>query len=122
MMNSQLYQRLTEIAAAQSTVSYSELGDLLGLDMSNADDRLRIGEMLDEINHAEHSASRPMISAVVVHSQEGVPGAGFFVCARELGRLSGRDRQSELAFFVHELRRVHTHWAASKHAQSQFRK
>jgi len=85
-MNSQLYQRLIDIAAAQSTVHYSDLADLLALDMSSPDDRFRIGEMLDEINHLEHEAGRPMISSVVIHSQEGLPGTGFFrLCARTRG-------------------------------------
>ena len=120
-MNSQLYQRLIDIAAAQSTAPYSDLADLLGLDMSSPDDRLRIGEMLDEINHSEHEAGRPMISSVVVHSQEGLPGAGFFVCARELGALTTRNRQDELAFFVEELRRVHDYWGGSSHGKSRTR-
>lgn len=109
-MNSELYQHLIDIAAAQSTVPYSDLGKIMGFDMSRPDDRLRIGEMLDEINNSEHKAGRPMISSVVVHSQEGLPGAGFFVCARELGVLTTKNRQDELAFFVGELRRVHDYW------------
>jgi hypothetical protein len=117
-MNSQIYRRLTEVAAAQSTVPYSELAECFGLDMSNPDDRIQLGAMLDEINHAEHEAGRPMISAVVVHAQEGVPGAGFFVCARELSVLKTRNRQDELAFFVKELRRVHDHWGHSAHPKS----
>jgi hypothetical protein len=114
-MNPRLFRRLIEVAAAQLTISYTEIANLLGLDMSNPDDRLRIGDMLDEINHAEHHAGHPMISAVVVHAQEGVPGPGFFVCARELGQLTSRNRQDELAFFVQELQRVHAHWGRGEH-------
>jgi hypothetical protein len=99
-MNSQLYERLTNVAAAQSTVPYSELAACFGLDMSNPDDRIRLGAMLDEINHAEHDAGRPMISAVVVHAQEGLPGLGFFECARELNVLRTRNRQGELVFLL----------------------
>jgi len=117
-MNLQLYQRLTNVAAAQSTVPYSELAGFLGLEMSNPDDRIRLGAMLDEINHAEHVASRPMISAVVVHAQEGLPGAGFFECARELNVLKTRNRQEELAFFVGELRRVHDYWHGADRTQT----
>jgi hypothetical protein len=117
-MNSQLYRRLTDVVAAQSTVHYSELAEFLGLDMSSPDDRFRLGAMLDEINHAEHNAGRPMISAVVVHAQESLPGAGFFVCARELAVLGTRNRQDELAFFVEELRRVHAYWGHADTAKS----
>jgi hypothetical protein len=116
-MNTQLYRQLIDVAAAQSTVPYADLAGSLGLDMSSPDDRLRIGEMLDEINRSEQGAGRPMISAVVVHSQEGLPGAGFFVCARELGVLTARNRQDELAFFVDELRRVHAYWARPSHGK-----
>jgi hypothetical protein len=72
-MNADLYQQLVDVAAAQSTVPYSELAGRLGLDMSSPDDRIRLGAMLDEINHAEHEVGRPMISAVAVHAQEGLP-------------------------------------------------
>ena len=48
---------------------------------------------------------------MVVHAQEGLPGSGFFACARELNVLKSRKQQDELAFFVEELRRVHRYWA-----------
>ena len=60
-MNSQLCERLKNVAAAQSTMHYSELADCFGLDMSNPDDRIRLGAILDEINRIEHAADRPMI-------------------------------------------------------------
>ena len=100
-----------EVATAQSTIAYSDLAQRFGLDMSNPDDRSQLGAMLDEINHAEKQAGRPMISAVVLHAQEGLPGPGFFVCARELDVLRTRNRQGELAFFVEELRRVYSYWS-----------
>jgi len=111
-----IYEMLTEVAAARLTVAYSELAESIGLDMSNPDHRFQMGEMLDEVNREEHRAGRPMISAVVVHAQEGLPGAGFFECAPTLSMLTTGARQVELAFFVEELRRVHDYWAHKAHS------
>jgi len=49
-----------------------------------------------------------MLTAIVVHKRDNIPGEGFFELARHLGLLSGGD--DELAFFCHEVARVHADW------------
>ena len=112
-MSQTLHGRLVDAAGAQTMAHYAQLGEHLGLDMSNTDDRIRIGAMLDEIDFLEHNAGRPLLSAVVVHAQDGLPGTGFFDCARKLGLLKAGKRQEELEFFVSELRRVQAYWGST---------
>ena len=82
--------------------------------MGFPEDRNRIANLLDEINHCEAREGRPMISAVVVRQDTDVPGHGFFECARELGKLSGVDNEEvRLTFFCEELSRVYAQWASA---------
>lgn len=103
-------QELIETAKARATISYSELGGLIGLDMSQPDQRTCLSDLLGEINIAEHDEGRPMLSAVAVLKGEGRPGSGFFEIAHRLG-LCSKDKRVQEEFFVAELRRVHDHWA-----------
>jgi hypothetical protein len=103
-----LHDRLQEIARQGGTTYYSELAPLLGIDTSDPHFGVRIGRILDEVNYAEHAAGRPLLSAVVIAKETGMPGEGFFTCARDLGRYTGRD---DLAYWVEELRRVHDYWS-----------
>lgn len=105
-----LYDRLHEIARQGDMVYYSEIAPLLGIDTGDPYFGARVGRVLDEVNHAEHAAGRPLLSAVVIAKDTGMPGEGFFTCARDLRRYAGRD---DLAYWVEELRRVHDYW--SKH-------
>lgn len=49
--------------------------------------------MLGEVSEEEDAAGRGMLSAMVVHKDDHVPGPGFYVLAKRLGRdTSDRDR------------------------------
>lgn len=107
-----ILQRLVETAKAEQTVTYSDLGALIGLDMGQPDQRQRLSNLLGEINTAEHHHGRPMLSAVAVLKGEGRPGQGFFEICHRLGVYSGdKDSRVQDEFFVAELRRVHNYWA-----------
>ena len=108
-MNQVLYAHLCEIARRGDVTRYSEAAPLIGLDMAIPDDRNNISELLDEISRYEHQLGHPLISAVVIHKEDNIPGNGFFTMAQGLGLFQGRDR---FMFFVKELRRVHDHWHA----------
>lgn len=103
-------QELIETAKARATISYSELGGLIGLDMGQPDQRTCLSDLLGEINIAEHDEGRPMLSAVAVLKGEGRPGSGFFEIARRLG-LCSKDKRVQEEFFVAELKRVYAYWA-----------
>ena len=61
-----IYEKLTEVARMQSTTTYSEVGDLVGLDMSTEVGRIKIAQILDDINWYESKGNRPMLSSVVI--------------------------------------------------------
>lgn len=107
-MNQQLYQHLLEIAANRRYIRYSNAGAIVGLNMNEPDDRDEISRLLDEISEHEHQAGHPLLSAVVIHAQDNMPGNGFFTMAQRVGRFNGGDR---LQFWLDELRNVHDHWA-----------
>lgn len=106
-----IVQRLVETAKAEQTITYSDLGALIGLDMGQPDQRQRLSNLLGEINTAEHQEGRPMLSAVAVLKDEMRPGQGFFEICHWLGVYDGnKDSDAQLRFFSSELRRVHDHW------------
>ena len=106
-MNQALYEQLCEIARRGSVTRYSEVAPLVGLDMSNPEHRDRMSAVLDQIPRHEHSQGHPLLSAVVIHMDDNIPGNGFFTLAAELNLFQGRDR---FMYFVNELQRVHDHW------------
>lgn len=70
-------KKLVETAEAQKLITYSELGDLIGLDMSQIGQRQRLSKLLGRIVTTEHQQGRPILSAVVVRKDEKRPGRGF---------------------------------------------
>jgi hypothetical protein len=97
-------------AKSRSVLTYSALAPLLGLDMYMPADRAKIGELLDELARAEHEAGRPLLSAVVVGANGGMPGHGFFKLARSFGLMGPKDVKK--AFCWEELQRLYAYWAA----------
>ena len=85
-----VYDKLKEVARAQDLIHYQQVGNLVGLDMGNPGDRSRISGLLDDINEEEVTVhQRPMLTAIVVREDEGIPGQGFWVCAKRLGLYTG---------------------------------
>lgn len=114
MLNRPIYDELKRVAREQRTTTYSEIAHLAGLEMENQDDRNRMGEILGKISTYEHQDGRPMLTAVVVHKHDNMPGDGFFELAQRLGLMPrGEDR---LAFFARELTRVLRLWRPARPA------
>ena len=103
-----IYDKIREVAKGKGITYYSDIAPLAGLSMDSPGDRARISQILDEISRLEHSANRPLLSAVVIRKEENSPGQGFFGLARDLGLHHGDD---DLAFGVQELQRVHDCWS-----------
>ena len=95
-----------QIAAARQTVTYGEVAGWIGWSTRNSHHRRLLGELLGQINRHEDAAGRPMLSAVVVCTDIGRPGSGFYEEARRLGRLTG----SEDGFHEQELAAVWGEW------------
>jgi len=68
------------------------------------------GHMLREICEYEHKHNRPMLGAIVVLKDDGIPGKGFFELARGLGKLTSVSKQDEKTFWKQELLEVYKTW------------
>ncbi len=109
-MNTEIYRKLLEVAKAEWLITYGEIAPLAGLNMDSPADRTVISGLLDEINKYESQHGRPMLSAVVVRAADNIPGPGFFVWARDIGKLATNDPIKELEFWASEVKEVHQYW------------
>lgn len=99
-MDENLRDLLIKIARRRGTIPYSETGV----------NRRVIGARLDDINRHEHEAKRPLLSVIVVRKGTTMPGEGFFMCARDLGRF--REGQDRAAFVKQEREALFKTWAS----------
>jgi hypothetical protein len=104
-----VYCRLLTAAQYRGTVTYQEIAKILRLPMKGSHMGREIGWILGEISEDEHTAERPMLSAVAVNVGGG-PGPGFFAFARELGILSSEPSE-ERRFWEAEREKVYSTWA-----------
>ena len=108
------YAYLRWTATMGLTVGYQELSNEanLELDMQLTTHRNIIGELLGDISIAEHAASRPLLSAVVIGVKTGRVGDGFWKMTAYLNLLAtGAPDAKKLAFETSERQRVFSHWA-----------
>jgi len=102
---------LITVAEQESTITYSDLvervRDLqhLANPIDNPHDP-RLAEILGEISREEDAAGRGMLSVVVVRKNDDIPGDGYFILAKELGR----DTSDRVKCWVEELKKVHGYW------------
>ena len=105
-----IYKKLCEVAATEAIVNYHQIAPLAGLDMSLADDRNRMSDILDEISQFEHDQNRPLLSAVVVQVETGRPGKGFYKLAAKLKLFSGRSDIDQMEYFISTIRQTYQAW------------
>lgn len=55
----------------------------------------------------------------MVRASDGLPGGGFYDCARHLEQLASKDPGLERAFWHEELAKVIEHWSAPERQESQ---
>lgn len=89
-MNTKVREYLIEVARKRTdqTVTYQKLCDdcSLNLDMINSPyDRKVIGGILGEVSIFEYKNQRPLLSSLVVRSNDGEEGDGFYKLCEELG-------------------------------------
>ncbi len=109
MLHKAIYEELKRVAKLQETTTYSDIAPLASLDMADPADRDAISLLLGQISTYERQQGRPMLTAIVIHREDNIPGPGFFELARHLGRL--REGDDKLAFFCHEVASVHQTWS-----------
>lgn len=92
-MNKIIYKKLKEVAKNQGTITYGQVGTLIGTDMDNISERRQMELMLGEISEFECNEGRPLLSIVVVHAQDGFPGRQFRIRFAGYGGALVRCRQ-----------------------------
>ena len=108
----ELEKKLIEVAKQRTCINYEDAAPFLGLNMTLSNDRRLIGKVLDKISTTHFNAGKPILSAVVVHKHDGLPGKGFFKLARRLGIIEQDfDVRNEMAFYIGELERLYQYWA-----------
>jgi hypothetical protein len=104
-LNQVLYNRLKEAASRGKPIYFSEIAELLEINMSDEEQRKKMFEMIANISLYEHQNGRPLLSAIVIKADKS-PGYGFFIMARRLG-LQKTNNQS---FFYEEVKKVFDYW------------
>ena len=98
---------LVRAAQYRGVTTYQDLAVIMGLPQSGSHMGRETGQVLGAIAEDEVAAGRPMLSAVAV-GVSGRPGPGFYVLARELGRMV--DGQSEDEFWTAERESTYAAW------------
>jgi len=68
----------------------------------------KVGPFLGEISAAEHKAGRPLLTAVIIHKGNKIPGDGFYKLCKYLGVAGARLSKKQCV--AYELGRVHEYW------------
>lgn len=96
-------------ASRRKLIFYSELVQKMkSIKLEPHDTRLF--HLLGEISTDEVGAERPMLTAIVVHKHDHMPGQGFF----ELARALDRPVTDEDAFWAKEVAKVFDHWGTQR--------
>ena len=104
-----VYCKLLSVARKKESVSYEEIGQIMGL-KAQVDMAAEIGQLLGEINEDEYNNGRPMLSAVAVEPTTRMPGEGFFRFAKELRKFDGETDEDKREFWRDEIQRVYRMW------------
>lgn len=109
-MNQIVCGTLKRAAKAGTVLNYTDVGNLVGLDMDNPDHRAQMSGLLDEISIYEHGQGRPLLSVVVIRKDLNKPGHGFYEMAAGLGLYKGHTDTDQDLFFIEEFQRAIACW------------
>jgi hypothetical protein len=104
-------QRLRDFLSThpQETITYQALARAMDPDVNPRDRRFkRLTTALLHVNTYEDEHQRPMLGALVVRASDGLPGDGFYWCAKKLKHEFEDDEA--FAFWQKELARVVEYW------------
>ena len=104
---------LESVAKRRILITYQELAN--GLQILPPHSIHRVTEALERLMEEDAAADRPFIAALAISkTRGGLPGPGFFDCARRLGRFAGDpDGQEGRTFHTAELNAVFACWSGS---------
>lgn len=107
-----IYSELIRAARCRGTVTYQELAELVGLPLHGNFMGSELGGYLGTISEDELQLGRPMLSAIAV-TVAGKPGGGFFLLAKEKGKLSSDQPADQQTFWEAEKKAVYRTWQRS---------
>ena len=104
---------LESVAQRRILITYQELANALQILPPHSIHR--VTEALEHLMEEDAAADRPFIAALAISkARGGLPGPGFFDCARRLGRFAGDpDGQDARTFHAAELNAVVACWGGS---------
>jgi hypothetical protein len=104
------YSILIAAAHTAGMVTYESVARITGLPQRGAVMANRVGRLVGEISEDEVIHGRPMLSAVVVEKNTGLPGKGFFKLAQDLKIFHGQSRSAKKTFLSKEKRKLYDLW------------
>ena len=104
---------LESVAKRRILITYQELANALQILPPHSIHQ--VTEALEHLMQEDAASDRPFIAALAVSkARGGLPGPGFFDCARRLGRFAGDpDDQDARTFHATELSAVFAYWGGS---------
>ena len=104
---------LESVAKRRILITYQELANAVQILPPHSIHR--VTEALERLMEEDAAADRPFIAALAISkARGGLPGPGFFDCARRLGRFAGDpDGQDARTFHATELNAVFACWGGS---------
>jgi hypothetical protein len=104
---------LESVAKRQILITYQELANALQILPPLSIHQ--VTEALEYLMQEDAASDRPFIAALAISkARGGLPGPGFFDCARRLGRFAGDlDGQDARTFHAAELNAVFAFWDGS---------
>ena len=100
--------RLIAAAKRGDVVHYSDLAKAAGRPMKGPNWAVHIGRILGRISAEEAEAGRPLLSAIVVSRDTGLPGGGFFNLGQQLHLVE--PTEDEDTFIARQTQRVFDYW------------
>jgi hypothetical protein len=104
-VKAEIHAILVEVAKAGQTITYSELTSMLQTAYVHYHSQVLV-QLLTDIGRDEHLAGRPVLPALVVTKQTGMPGGGYF-------RFGPADDEMNdpAAAWAEDVKQVHTYWS-----------
>jgi|FLYN01.1.fsa_nt_gi hypothetical protein len=105
-VKAEIRQLLVEVARTGQVITYSDLTSRLQTAYLHYHSHI-LARLLVEIGWEEVEAGRPVLPALVVTKQTGLPGHGFFKLAAE----RGYDIAEPEVFWASAVKQVHDYWS-----------
>jgi hypothetical protein len=107
-----VYSALIYAVKEQKKLNYADVARIMGIHETGNYMGAETGHLLGEISENEHNNGRPLLSAVVVKINTGIPGDGFFTLACQLHKLEENTTpEQKKVFWKNELNQVYEKWS-----------